>query len=287
MIAKKPEWLRRVYDFGAVQSMDSLLNGLNLNTVCKEASCPNIGECWRHRTATFMILGSICTRNCRFCGVAKGQVAPPDPQEPEHVARAAAELGLKHVVVTSVTRDDLPDGGAAQFAVTIAALRQALPASTVEVLIPDLQGRCHDLDTVIDTAPDVLGHNIETVPALYATVRPQADYRRSLEVLRYTKERNPAVATKTGIMLGLGESRAEVEAVMDDLVGIHCDVLTIGQYLQPSRRHLEVKEYIPPEVFAEYKGIGERKGIPHVASAPLVRSSYHAAEALQAVEARP
>ncbi len=283
MYVKKPDWLRVRHDGATVERMNRLMSKLSLNTVCREANCPNMGECFKKNTATFMILGSNCTRHCRFCNVTKEGALAPDPREPQNVAEAAGQLGLSHIVVTSVTRDDLPDGGAAHFAKTIEALRQKLPKATVEVLIPDLKGHEASLDSVINARPDVIGHNVETVPSLYGRVRPEAQYRRSLEVLRYVKKTAPDIITKTGIMVGLGETPEEVGQVMDDLVEVGCDILTVGQYLRPTLSHIEVAEYVTPGQFDEYKALGEEKGIRFVASSPLVRSSYNALEALKEI----
>ena len=275
---KKPEWLKSESGGAAVDEMNGLLEGLRLNTVCSEAACPNRGECWRKRIATFMILGTNCTRGCRFCNVAKGRPAPVDPEEPAHIAEAAKALGLRHAVVTSVTRDDLPDGGAAHFAAVTRALKNAGDI-TVELLIPDLRGDRAALKTVLGAGPHVLAHNLETVPALYPAVRPQADYARSLRVLSDAKALLPGVVTKTGIMLGLGETREQVQALMDDAAARGCDILTIGQYLRPGKNHLPVAEYVHPDVFARYAETAREKGIPYVYSAPFVRSSYNAAQA--------
>ncbi|SCG84048.1 lipoic acid synthetase [Proteiniborus sp. DW1] len=286
MNMRKPEWLKTVQDREAkeaIREMNIMLKDLSLNTVCKEASCPNMGECFKKNTATFMIMGPNCTRHCKFCDVTKGEIFPLDPNEPENVALASKKLGLKHIVVTSVTRDDLEDGGAVHFAKTIRAIKRAIPDSTVEVLIPDLKGVKESLDIVIDAKPDVINHNVETVPSLYSTVRPGAIYSRSLNVLKYVKEKSPDILTKTGIMLGLGEEKEEVLKLMDDLVKIDCDIFTLGQYLRPSSKHIEVKEYVTPETFEEYKRIGEEKGIKYVASSPLVRSSYNALEAIKRI----
>jgi lipoic acid synthetase len=283
MYKPKPEWFRVSYDQEAVSEILGMMDRLSLNTVCTEAHCPNISECFRKRSATFMIMGRNCTRNCRFCAVSKGALDALDPDEPENVARAAKEMGLRHVVITSVTRDDLPDGGAAHFADTVRAVKAALPGASVEVLIPDFKGAAESLDKVLSARPEVLGHNVETVPSLYSTVRPQADYKRSVGVLKYMKEQAPDLLTKTGIMVGLGETEDELKAVMRDLVDIGCDIMTIGQYLRPSREHLEVAEYVTPETFARYKELGEEMGIRFIASGPLVRSSYKAAEAVEAI----
>ena len=278
---KKPEWLKVPYNQQEVEQIAGMMQAMGLHTVCREANCPNMGECYKKHTATFMILGSRCTRNCRFCNVTHGRPEPVDPAEPQHVADAAKALGLRHVVVTCVTRDDLPDGGAGQFAATIAAIRRTVSGATVEVLISDMQGSTDSLDTVIAAGPDVINHNLETVPELYAQVRPQADYRRSLDVLRYVKQKAPSILTKTGIMVGLGETDEQVYALMRDVRAVGCDILTVGQYLQPSERHIALQAYITPEKFAEYKQKGEEMGFRYVASGPLVRSSYKAQEALQ------
>ncbi len=280
---KKPEWLKVKADPQAVIEMERLLSSLGLTTVCKNAACPNIGECFGRHTATFMIMGANCTRNCRYCKVEKGLPTPLDADEPANVAKAAKALGLTHTVVTSVTRDDLPDGGAEHFAKTILALKNALPDATVEVLIPDFKGEKSALKTVLDAKPDILNHNVETVPSLYSRVRPMAVYTRSLLLLGRAKEFDPTVHTKSGLMVGLGETEDEVLEVMDDLRDVGCDLLTIGQYLQPSPKHLEVAEYIPPEQFEAYKSAGLAMGFRYVASGPFVRSSYHAAEGMAAL----
>lgn len=281
-VTRKPEWLKKRVDPVAEAQMEALLRSLSLHTVCEGANCPNRSECFKSKTATFMILGDVCTRNCRFCVVAKGAPQPLDPEEPQRVALAAEKLGLRHIVVTSVTRDDLPDGGAAHFARTVEALQTQLPQSTIEVLIPDFQGSESALQTVIASRPDIINHNVETVPSLYPIVRPQAVYLRSLELLRRVKQ--AGLCSKTGLMVGLGETRDEVLALMDDLVAVGCDMLTIGQYLQPSKQHLPVAEYITPQQFDEYKAIALDKGFKYVASGPFVRSSYHAAEGMAEME---
>ncbi len=278
---RKPSWIKSVYDEKSAKEMNRLLDKLHLNTVCNEANCPNLGECYKKQTATFMIMGRQCTRNCRFCNVTHGSATVLDPQEPFHLAEAVSTMGLKYVVITSVTRDDLPDGGASHFAKTIQAVRASAPNTKIEVLIPDLQGNRESLDIVIEAKPNVLNHNIETIEPLYAEVRPEAEYRRSLFVLEYCKKQAPEMLTKTGIMVGLGETPEQVYQTMDDLLGVKCDILTIGQYLRPSRQHLEVKEYIRPEQFELYKEEGERKGFFYIASGPLVRSSYKAEEAFR------
>ncbi len=285
-MASKPEWLKVNFNKDAVDEVSSLMASLKLNTVCKAANCPNLGECYKKHTATFMILGSQCTRNCRFCNVTHGKPELVDPEEPANLAKAAEKLGLKHVVVTCVTRDDLPDGGAFQFAACIQELRKRCPDTTIEVLISDMKGDKSALDMVIEAKPDVLNHNMETVKALYDKVRPEASYERSLEVLRYVKEKAPEMYTKTGIMVGLGETDEQVLELMDDVLATGCDILTIGQYLRPSAAHVEMTEYVTPEKFAYYKQEGERKGFSYIASSPLVRSSYRAEEALRAKRER-
>jgi len=274
----RPDWLR-VKFFGGerYQGLKRIMRTLDLHTVCESARCPNMGECWEHGTATFMILGDICTRACGFCAVPSGKpVGPPDELEPIRVAEAAARMGLRYAVVTSVNRDDQPDGGAAIFARTIQEIRRRLPDCKVEVLIPDFRGDWKALDTVLSVKPDVLNHNTETVPRLYRQVRKGALYERSLELLRRAKQTHPDVPTKTGMMLGLGEEQSEVLATMRDLAAQGTDILTLGQYLQPTRQHLPVVRFVHPEEFAKYKRSGEQMGFKHVESGPLVRSSYHA-----------
>jgi len=257
---------------------------LGLHTVCESARCPNMGECWEHRTATFMILGDICTRACGFCAVPSGKPASdPDEHEPERVAEAVERMGLRYAVVTSVNRDDQADGGSAIFARTITEIRSRVPDCKIEVLIPDFRGDWQALETVIKARPDVLNHNTETVPRLYREVRKGAIYERSLELLRRAKLLSPGMSTKTGLMLGLGETREEVLAAMQDLAAQGTDILTLGQYLQPTRDHLPVVRFVHPNEFAEYKTLGERMGFAHVESGPLVRSSYHAFEQEAAV----
>lgn len=280
MNRRLPEWLTvKAPKRGSYEQMADFLKSMGLHTVCQSASCPNIGECFSQKTATFMILGDVCTRNCGFCGVYSGCPTPVDPGEPENVAKASAKMGLRYVVVTSVTRDDLVDGGASQFAETISRIKTAIADAKVEVLIPDLGGNPESLRTIVDAEPFVLNHNVETVPRLYPTVRPQAIYARSLEVLETAKSIRSSIYTKSGLMLGLGESNEEVTAVMRDLRSVGCDFLTLGQYLRPSRSNIPVIEYVTPEQFDEYKAIGYEMGFGHVASGPFVRSSYHAAEA--------
>lgn len=285
---KKPEWLKVRYNADEVKEVSALMSTLGLNTVCKSANCPNLGTCYRHRTATFMILGDKCTRNCRFCNVdhAKaGELCPPDPDEPQKIADAAKKLGLRHVVVTCSTRDDLSDGGASVFAEVIRCVRRECPETTVEVLISDLKGDTAAIDTVLAERPDVINHNVETVARLSPLVRPQADYRRSLDVLRYCKEHGSAF-TKTSIMLGLGESDDEIAETIRDIRDTGCDILAISQYLQPSKEHYPLDRYVTPEQFEQYKKIALDAGIKYVVSSPLVRSSYMAADALDAVKAR-
>ena len=285
-ISKKPEWLKVSYDKEEVEKIASMMRELNLHTVCREANCPNLGECYKKHTATFLIMGENCTRHCRFCNVSKNQVCPLDVNEPENVARAAKQLGLKHVVITSVTREDLCDGGASHFVKVVRAVRREIPGAAVELLIPDMQGDKKALTLILDEKPEIFSHNVETVPRLYDSVRPQADYRRSLDVLSFAKLYNPDQITKTGIMVGLGETSDEVFAVMDDLIKVKCDILTIGQYLRPSKQHIELAEYVTPQQFEEYAKVGKGKGFKYVFSAPLVRSSYHAAEAYETVVAK-
>lgn len=280
MDLKKPEWLKIKYRETDLSEVALLMKELSLNTVCKEASCPNLCECYKKGTATFMILGRQCTRNCRFCNVECALPSPVDAAEPVHVAEAVQKLRLKYAVITSVTRDDLPDEGANHFAQTIEAIHSLCPGVKVEVLIPDMHAKEALLDRVLQASPDVLNHNVETIERLYPAVRPQARYNRSLRVLEYAKRNYPHIFTKTGIMVGLGETRDEVLKLMDDVRMAGCDIMTIGQYLRPSSAHIEVAEYIRPEQFAEYKKIGLEKGFRYVASAPFVRSSYNASEAL-------
>jgi len=281
----KPVWLRRkLPDQESLRKMRGLLLRHGLNTVCEAALCPNQGECFSRGTATFLILGRTCTRNCTFCAIPSAEKPPaPDPREPERIGRAAAELGLKHVVITSVTRDDLEDGGASHFAETVTALKRNDPQLIVEVLIPDFQGSRPALEAVVNSDPDIINHNLETVPRLYPEVRPQAEYRRSIRLLAEVKEISPEKITKSGLMLGLGEEREEVLRVMGELREVSCDLLTLGQYLQPSGRHHPVGRYIPPEEFEELQREGEKMGFPGVFSAPFVRSSFHAAEVFEKI----
>jgi len=278
-----PDWLiSRAPKRPQLERLGRKLDSMGVHTVCQSARCPNVGECFGRGTATFMILGNSCTRDCGFCAVAHGQPEALDGDEPRRVAEAAAMLGLHHVVVTSVTRDDLADGGADQFAATILGIRELLPEARVEVLVPDFRGEWEALQAVVEAAPDVLNHNVETVPRLYPRVRPQADYGRSLELLRRAGEARPGMLTKSGLMLGLGETNAEVTAVLGDLRGAGVAAVTIGQYLQPTRRHLSVAEYVAPGQFEAYADAARGAGFSYVMSGPLVRSSYHAGELIGA-----
>ncbi len=274
---RKPPWLlRRLPPHADISNVRALMRRQSLHTVCESAMCPNLGECFARRTATFLILGSVCTRHCGYCAIASGPAEPLDSGEPERVAEASANLGLRHVVVTSVTRDDLPDGGAAHFADTVRAIRRRIPEAMIEVLIPDFGGSEAALACVLEAEPDILNHNVETVPSLFPTVRPQGDYTRSLDLLARAKRGLARGYTKSGIMVGLGETPEEVAGVMHDLRRVGCDIFTAGQYLRPSRAHLEVKEYYPPEAFERLKAEGEEMGFLLVAAGPFVRSSYQA-----------
>jgi lipoyl synthase len=272
-IRRKPHWLQKKLSPAAHAEMERLLGDLQLHTVCQEACCPNITECFRRQQATFLILGAVCTRACSFCNVTKEVPLPSDPVEPGRVATAVMRLRLSHVVVTSPTRDDLADGGAGQYAATVAAIRAASPATRIELLVPDFAGDRESLKTVLSASPHILGHNLETVPRLYA-IRAGADYQRSLALLAMARELAPAVPTKSGLMLGLGETREEVMAVLADLRRVGCDYLSLGQYLAPSRRHQPVVEFIPPEEFDRYRQEALALGFAHVESGPYVRSSY-------------
>jgi lipoyl synthase len=275
-VRRLPPWLRaKSGHWERVHDMRVLLTGSRLHTVCEEARCPNQGECWTRGTATFMLLGDTCTRSCGFCAVTTGRPGPPDPEEPRHVAEVSRRLGLTFVVVTSVARDDLKDGGAAQFAATVYAIHEANPAAQIEVLVPDFKANREDIRTVVESRPTVFNHNLETVERLSKKVRVQARYHRSLEVLRVAKELGQPI-TKTGVMLGLGETLEEVEALMQDARQAGCDILTIGQYLQPTKQHLPVVEFVHPDRFKALEETGYRLGFKAVYSGPLVRSSYHA-----------
>ena len=277
MIGRHPPWLKVRAPGGAdYVETRATVKSLGLHTVCEEAHCPNIGECWGHRTATFMLLGDTCTRNCGFCAVRHGRPVSVDAGEPERVAQAVARLGLRHVVVTSVNRDDLQDGGSGHFAATARAIKELIPTTRVEVLVPDFQGSRDAVQTVVESPIDILNHNIETVPRLYKRVRPGAAYSRSLEVLLAARRVRPRCLTKAGLMLGLGETSEEISSVFGDLRAVDCDILTLGQYLRPSAAHLPIERYVTPDEFAELKEEALAVGFRHVESGPLVRSSYHA-----------
>lgn len=274
---ERPKWLKAPAPAGEnYRELKELVTRLKLHTVCESAACPNVGECWNRRTATFMILGNVCTRRCGFCAVQKGAPLAVDYDEPRRVAEACEVLGLRYAVITSVNRDDRRDGGAELFALVIEAIRERVSGCRVEVLVPDFQGSYEALDLVMNAHPDVLNHNTETVPRLYRQVRLGARYSRSLDLLRYAKQVRPHIPTKSGLMLGLGETEAEVLQVMQDLRDHHVDILTLGQYLRPSQKHLPLLRYITPAEFAQYKMAGQRMGFAHVEAGPLVRSSYHA-----------
>ncbi|MER3413597.1 MAG: lipoyl synthase [Armatimonadota bacterium] len=278
-VQRLPEWLKiRLPRPDTIKEVERMMRSKRLHTVCESARCPNLPECWSKKTATFMILGDTCTRACGFCAIKVGKPLTVDDEEPRNVASVAKELGLKHVVVTSVARDDLADEGAGQFARTIHALREEIPEAIVEVLVPDFKGKRWCVQIVTDAGPEIFNHNVETVPRLQTIVRPQAKYERSLTVLGMAKELNPKIYTKSGIMLGLGETKDEVIGVLRDLRAIGVDAVTIGQYLRPTMRHLPVNEFIHPSVFKEYERIGNDMGFAFVASAPFVRSSYNAIE---------
>ncbi len=281
----RPEWLKVRFPGGPnYLRLRRLMRDLALHTVCEEARCPNMGECWEQGTATFLLLGEVCTRACGFCAITTGRPPTLDRAEPERVARAVQRLGLRHAVLTQVTRDDLPDGGAAIFAETIARIHALLPDCSVEALISDLLGDWDALATIMAARPEILNHNTETVPRLYRRVRPKARYERSLELLERAKALAPARPTKSGLMLGLGETRAELLEVFADLRAVGCDILTLGQYLQPTPKHLPIARYVPPEEFAELREAALALGFPHVESGPLVRSSYHAREQVDALQ---
>jgi lipoic acid synthetase len=275
---RKPDWIRvKAPVSKGYHETRALMRELSLNTVCEEAACPNIGECWTKKHATVMILGDVCTRACAFCNVKTGMPRSVDPLEPEHVAAAAARLGLEHIVITSVDRDDLPDGGAGQFVKVIDALRRETPGTTIEILTPDFRGKMRPaIEAICAAGPDVYNHNLETVPRLYPTIRPGARYYASLRLLEEVKRHDPAIFTKSGMMMGLGEGRLEVHQVMDDMRSADVDFLTLGQYLQPTPKHAKVEEFVEPKTFAAYGAIARAKGFLQVASSPLTRSSYHA-----------
>ncbi len=277
----RPAWLKAPAPVGEnYRNLKRLVEELRLHTVCESAACPNVGDCWNRRTATFMILGNVCTRRCGFCAVQKGAPLAVDYDEPRRVAEACATLGLKFAVITSVNRDDRKDGGAELFALTIRAIRERVAGCGVEVLVPDFQGSHAAMDIVLEAAPEILNHNTETVPRLYRQVRLGARYERSLDMLAYAKQSRPKIPTKSGLMLGLGETLEEVQQVMRDLRASNVDILTLGQYLRPSPKHLPIIRYVPVEEFAELKRLGLEMGFRHVESGPLVRSSYHAADAV-------
>jgi lipoic acid synthetase len=285
-VQRKPDWIRVKAPVSIEYAeTKALMRRLNLNTVCEEAACPNIGECWKQKHATVMILGSVCTRACAFCNVATGRPDLLDPHEPAHVAEAVGQLGLNHIVITSVDRDDLDDGGAGHFAETIRRIRDASPETTIEVLTPDFQRKPGALETVIQARPDVFNHNLETVPRLYRNVRPGARYFASLRLLQKAKEIDPKMFTKSGLMVGLGESFDEVCQVMDDMRSADVDFLTIGQYLQPTRKHHPVERFVPPEEFDQLKRQGQGRGFLLVAASPLTRSSHHAGEDFKQLKA--
>jgi lipoic acid synthetase len=280
-VGRKPSWLKMKLPGGEeFTKLLNLVNDQRLHTVCQSAKCPNMGECWAAGTATLMILGDVCTRSCGFCHIATGRPPTLDLDEPVRVGHAVATMNLKHTVITSVNRDELEDGGAAVWAETIRQIRRQSPGTSVEVLIPDFAGNWDALQKVLDEKPEILNHNTETVPRLYKTVRPQAKYRRTMELLKIAKDQG--LVTKTGMMLGLGEKQDEIDAVLDDLIAIRCDILTLGQYLQPTSKHLPVERWVHPDEFAAWKIRGEAKGLRHVESGPLVRSSYHAEKQVQA-----
>lgn len=282
-VRRRPDWLKiRLASNSAYRAVRELIQDENLHTVCRSARCPNIGDCWSRKTATFMILGDICTRNCTFCAVTKGKAQPLDNEEPGRVALAVQKLGLRHAVITSVTRDDLPDGGSELFVKTIQEIRKTSPQCSVEVLIPDFQRNQDALQSVFEARPDILNHNLEVVPRLYSKARPKANFNASLEILKLAQK--AGLVSKTGIMLGVGERRSELLDLFRKLAEIKLNILTIGQYLQATPENLEVTQFFPPEVFKELKLTGEKMGITHVESGPLVRSSYHADEQISKIK---
>ena len=282
-VRRRPDWLKiRLASNSAYRAVRELIQNENLHTVCRSARCPNIGDCWSRKTATFMILGDICTRNCTFCAVTKGKAQPLDNEEPGRVALAVQKLGLRHAVITSVTRDDLPDGGSELFVKTIQEIRKTSPQCSIEVLIPDFQGNRAALESVFEARPDILNHNLEVVPRLYSKARPKANFKSSLEILKMAQK--AGLVSKTGIMLGVGERRSELLDLFRKLAEIKLNILTIGQYLQATPENLEVKQFFAPEVFEELKLTGEKMGITHVESGPLVRSSYHADEQISKIK---
>ncbi len=287
MEKRKPDWLKiKFQDPKHINKVERILKGLSLHTVCQEATCPNRMECFNKGTATFMILGSICTRGCRYCDVEKGKPTGVDLSEPENLAKATKELKLRHVVITSVTRDDLEDGGADQFVKCIEKVRENSKGTSIEVLIPDLQGNEDALAKIVAAAPEIINHNIETVPSLFKSIRPIADYQQSLDLLANVKKMNPKIFTKSGLMVGLGETEEEVVRVFADLREVGCDFLTVGQYLQPSKKHIAVAEYIHPDLFKDYEKVAYEMGFKHVASGPFVRSSYNAEQTKILIDAQ-
>ena len=284
MTDRLPAWLRQKAPSPPILAeMKTLLDGLSLHTVCESAECPNQGQCFAEGTATFLILGKNCTRSCRFCAITQAVPEPPEPTEPSRVAETVRSLRLSYVVITSVTRDDLPDGGAEHFAGTISEIRRTCPQTRVEILVPDFNGSEKSIQTIVEARPDVINHNLETVPRLYPTVRPEAQYIRSLKLLKRIQQMVADIPTKSGFMLGLGETSEEILSVLTDLIDINCKIITLGQYLQPTRNHLPVERYIPPEEFENWRKISLEMGFKGVASGPFVRSSYHADELYQAV----
>ncbi len=284
-LERRPDWLKvRAPSGENYEELRQLMRSKSLHTVCEEARCPNMGECWAHRTATFMILGSVCTRSCGFCAVATGRPMAVDWEEPRHVAEATKQMGLRHVVVTSVNRDEMPDGGATAFAATIRWIKRLNPETSIEVLTPDFKGNMDALRVVMDAKPSIFNHNVETIARLYKRVRPQAIYQRSLEVLAKAKEMQPQIPTKSGFMLGLGEERDEVIQLLRDMRAHNIDIVTIGQYLRPSFDHLPIERYVTPAEFSEYRKLGKEMGFRHVESGPLVRSSYHAWDQAKAAD---
>ncbi len=275
---EKPSWISTRIDLTTFQDLISKIRKFNLHVVCFEASCPNIGTCFHKKTATFLILGDICSRNCKFCGIKHGNPRAPDPNEPKGVANFLQELNLEHIVITSVTRDDLPDQGVSQYIQTIREIRKRVQNTVIEVLIPDFQGIKEIIIQLIQEKPEIINHNIETVPRLYPMVRPQANYLRSLEVLHFVKERDPYIYTKSGLMIGLGETKQEVQSLLQDLKQVGCDIITIGQYLQPSEHQMPVQKYYSPEEFKEFEQFGKDLRFLHMSAAPLIRSSYNAEE---------
>jgi lipoyl synthase len=288
-VTVKPDWLRvKAPGRERIGNVKDILRDLSLNTVCEEASCPNIGECFNAGTATFLIMGPACTRACPYCDIDfEKKPKPLDPTEPTRLAQAVRRMNLNHVVITSVNRDDLLDGGASQFVACINAVRSVSPKTTIEVLIPDLCGNWNALELILQAVPEVLNHNTETVPRLYRRVRPQGNYDRTLELLQRTRQLSPRTYTKSGIMVGLSETNTEIRQVMQDLRTVDCDILTIGQYLQPSQKHLQVNEFVNPEQFAAWKAFGEEIGFLQVVSSPLTRSSYHAGQVRELMERYP